>query len=72
MATKNSSNISMTMGKVSEFNRYEENWNKYIEQSEFFFEANRISDESQRKVILLSLFGIMMYRLFKGLAALMN
>ena len=46
MATKNSSNISMTMGKVSEFNRYEDNWNTYIEQSEFFlkqieFQMNR-------------------------------
>ena len=36
----------------------------------FFFEANRISDESQRKAISLSSGGITTYKLFKGLTAL--
>ena len=67
MATRNSSSMSMTVGKVSEFNLNEDDWNTYIEQLEFFFEANRISDESQRKAILLSSCGITTYKLFKRL-----
>ena len=49
MAMGNSSNMSMTVGRVSEFNPNEDDWNTYIEQLEFSFKANRISDESQRK-----------------------
>ena len=61
--------MSVTMGKVSEFNPDEDDWNTYIEQLELFFEANRISDELQRKAILLSSCGITTYKLFKGLTA---
>ena len=42
--------MSMTMGKVSEFNLNEDDWNTYIQQLDFF-ETNRISDESLRKAI---------------------
>ena len=70
MATRNNNNMSLTVGKVSEFNPNEHDWNTYIEQFESVFEANRISDESQRKAILLSLCGITTYMLFKGLTAL--
>ena len=69
MATRNSSNMSVTVGKVSEFNPNEDDWNTYIEQLDFFFEGNRISDQSQRKAILLSSCGITTYKLFKGLTA---
>ena len=69
MATRNSGSMSVTVGKVCEFNLNEDDWNTYIEQLEFFFEANRISDESQRKAILLSSCGITMHKLFKGLTA---
>ena len=57
----------MTVGRVSEFNPNEGDWNTYTEQLKLFFEANRISDESQRKAILLSSCGITTYKLFKGL-----
>ena len=67
MAKSNSSSMSVTVGKVPEFNPNEDDWNTYIEQLEFFFEANRISHEVQRKAILLSSCGITMYKLFKGL-----
>ena len=70
MATGNSSDMSMTMGRVSEINLNEDDRNIYIEQLQFFFEANRISDESQRKAILLSSCRITTYKLFKGLTAL--
>ena len=36
MGTGNNSNMSLTMGKVSEFNPNEDDWNTYIEQLEFF------------------------------------
>ena len=61
--------MSVTVGKVSEFNPNEDDWNTYIEQLDFFFEGNRISDQSQRKAILLSSCGITTYKLFKGLTA---
>ena len=64
--------MSVTVGRVSEFNPNEDDWNTYTEQLELFFEANRISDESQRKAILLSLCGITTYKLFKGLTAPSN
>ena len=67
MVKRNSSSMSVTVGKVPEFNPNEDDWNTYIEQLEFFFEANRISHEVQRKAILLSSCGITMYKLFKGL-----
>ena len=66
MATTNSRNMSMIVGKVSEFNPSENNWNTYIEQLEFLFETKRISDESPRKAILLSSCGITTYKLLKG------
>ena len=36
MVTRNSSSMSMTMGKVSEFNLNEDDWNTYIQQLDFF------------------------------------
>ena len=41
----------------------------HILSSYIFFEANRVSNESQRKAILLSSCGITMHKLFKGLIA---
>ena len=46
MATRNSSDMSMTLGRVSEFNPNEDDWNTYIEQLESFlkqieFRGNR-------------------------------
>ena len=71
MASGSNSNMSMTVGKVSEFITNKDDWKTYIEQLEFFFEANTILDELQRKakVILLSSCGIATYELFKGLTA---
>lgn len=69
MATGKSSNISITMGKVSDFNLNEDDWITHIEQLDFFFKAKRISHESERKTILLSSRGITTYKLFKGLTA---
>ena len=72
MASVSNSNMSMTVGKVSEFKPNKEDWKTYIEQLEFFFfEANTNLDELQRKakVILLSSCGIATYELFKGLTA---
>ena len=51
MAMRNSIDMSMTVGRVSEFNLNEDDWNTYIEQLQFVFEAYRISDQSQRKAI---------------------
>ena len=61
--------MSITVEKVSEFNLNENNWKTYIKQLEFFFEANRILDESKGKAILLSSFGKTTHKLFKGLTA---
>ena len=72
MASVSNSNMSMTVGKVSEFKPNKDDWKTYIEQLEFFFfKANTNLDELQRKakVILLSSCGIATYELLKGLTA---
>ena len=37
MASVSNSNMSMTVGKVSEFKPNKDDWKTYIEQLEFFF-----------------------------------
>ena len=39
-------NTPMTASQVSEFNPQRNDWNMYIEQLKFFYEANNVSDDS--------------------------
>ena len=53
MAARNSVNSSI-IGNLSEFGLKKADWNNYIEQKGFFFQANGIEDDNKRKAILLS------------------
>ena len=64
MATSNS-----VIGNLSEFILEKDDWNNYIEQMEFFFQANGIEESNKKKAILLSSCGSNTYKLFKSLAA---
>ena len=64
MATSNS-----VIGNLSEFILEKDDWNNYIEQMEFFFQANGIEESNKKKAILLSSCGSNAYKLFKSLAA---
>ena len=54
-------------GKLSEFDKDKEDWTRYVERLELFFEANDIEQEEKQKAILLSSCGPSTYKLFKGL-----
>ena len=64
MATSNS-----VTGNLSEFILEKDDWNNYIEQMEFFFQANGIEESNKKKAIHLSCCGSNTYKLFKSLAA---
>ena len=57
------------MDKFWKFNPQTDDWNMYIEQLKLFFEANNVSDDSKKRAILLSSYGTVTYKLFKGLTA---
>ena len=56
-----------SFGKLSEYNANKEDWNSYVEQLDFFFVANGITDITQKRAILLSSCGTSYYNLFRGL-----
>ena len=64
----NSVNNSI-IGNLSGFRLEKDYWNNYIEQMDFFFQANGIKDGNKKKTILLSSCGSNTYKLFKSLAA---
>ena len=68
MATRNSVKNSI-VGNLSEFRLEKDDWNNYIEQMDFFFQANGIKDGNKRKAILLNSCGSDICKLFKSLAA---
>ena len=53
MATGNSLNNSI-IENLSEFRLEKDDWNNYIEQIDFFFQANSIEDGNKKKAIPLS------------------
>ena len=60
--------MSMTVGKLSEFNANEDDWNTYIEQLEIFLKQIEFRTIG-RGAIVLSSCGITTYKLFKGFTA---
>ena len=67
MAT-GTNNSFMYEGQGLEFNPQTDDWNTYIEQLEYFYEANNDSDDSKKRAILLSSCGTVTHKLFKGIA----
>ncbi|CAB4020384.1 Hypothetical predicted protein [Paramuricea clavata] len=53
-------------GKLEEYDSQEE-WSQYIEQLEFYFEANGVDDEDKQRAILLSVCGSKTYKLIRNL-----
>ena len=49
MATGKNSNISITMGKVSEFNLNEDDWITHIEQLDFFLKQREFRMNRREK-----------------------
>ena len=49
--------MATTFGRISEFDQKLEDWIQYSEQLQFFLTANKIDDEDQKKVILLTVIG---------------
>ena len=45
----------------------QEEWSQYIEQLQFYFEANAVSEEDKQRAILLSVCGSKTYQLIRNL-----
>ena len=54
-------------GKIDEFNAECEDWMQYTERLTQYFIANKITDNDQRRVILLSVIGSKTYGLLRSL-----
>ena len=56
-----------TYGKISEFDLDSDDWQQYMERMEFYFVANKITDEDQQKAIFLSACGGKVYSVLRDL-----
>uniref|UniRef100_UPI00358E36FF uncharacterized protein n=2 Tax=Myxine glutinosa TaxID=7769 RepID=UPI00358E36FF len=57
------------IGNMGEFSEEKEDWMQYIERLQFFFLANGIVQEEQKRAILLTMIGPATFRLLKTLVA---
>ena len=58
-----------THGTIAAFSSSQETWTVFIERLEQYFEANKIEDTKQQRVILLSVCGPATYRLIRNLVS---
>ena len=58
-----------TLGKIDKYSLDSEEWTQYVERLEFFLTANRVTDDVQQKVILLS---VIWQRTYKTLHSLIT
>ena len=56
--------MSLTFGKLAEFEPSKNDWTEYMEQMEQFFLANDIDNADKKKAILLSACGGKYFRYF--------
>ena len=61
--------VNSIIGHLLEFKLDKDDWNNYIEQTEFFFLTNSIDDDNKKKAVLLSSCGSDSFKLFKSLTA---
>ena len=58
----------MFYGKITGFDKTNEDWVSYVERMTLFFEANRIGEGTEKEVILLLSVGAQTSKLFKSLS----
>lgn len=56
-------------GKVEAFDPESENWNRYVDRLEFYFEANEVTEAKTKRAILLSVCGSTLYGIIMDLIA---
>lgn len=61
--------MAPNIGKLIEFESEKQTWEDYIEQLEFYLEANNISNESKKRAILLTAIGAKNYAIIKSLCS---
>ena len=61
--------IAAHFGQIAEFNLDQDNWDNYVEQLNFFFVADGITDANKKRAITLSSCCAVTYNLFKGSTA---
>ena len=58
----------MTFGKLEEFDTATgEDWIQYVERMEYYFQANRITEEGTKRAVLISAMGGKAYKLMRNL-----
>ena len=55
-----------TVGSISEYSP-EENWQQYVEQLQFFLEANGVTDQGKKRMTFLSVISSMTFQLLWSL-----
>ena len=68
MTVVTSNSVNRIIGNLFKFGP-ENDWNNYIQQMKFFFLANSIKDNNNKKAVLLSPYCSDTYKLFKNLIA---
>ncbi|KMQ89188.1 hypothetical protein RF55_11202 [Lasius niger] len=61
--------MAPNIGKLIEFESEKQTWEDYIEQLEFYLEANNISNESKKRATLLTAIGAKNYAIIKSLCS---
>ncbi len=56
-------------GQLHPFDQNEEDWTSYIERAKLCFTANKIEEEAQKRVIILTCCGPKTYQLIKRIVA---
>lgn len=66
MADETKPKTTLTYGSITAFNK-DDDWDLYQEQAEQYFEANLITDGSQKRAIFLACYGQYLYSLIRTL-----
>ena len=60
---------TMAHGSIGAFDSSEEGWETYVERVELYLAANKITDASQKRDVLLSICGVKTYHILRDLLA---
>ena len=58
-----------TIGKIEPYNRDEEDWSQYVERLDFYFQANKIEDDGQKRTAFLTLIGPKTFKILRSVVA---
>lgn len=61
--------MAPNIGKLTKFEPEMQAWNDYIEQLEFYLEANNINNDSRKRAMLLTAIGTKNYTIIKSLCS---